>query len=193
MAAVGTANAQSAFDGGYWGLGLGYGSGDASSFDATGDLSLNGPVLSGLVGWNTSSGNFVYGVEADLSFGKIDGSAPCANPAWSCDANIKALATIRGRLGVEQNGTLFYLTAGGAVGRVELTTINAGGTKFPGSQTATGWVAGIGLEGKFAATPWNYRVEYMHMDLGTETYMADVPYTSEVKSGVLRFGISKKF
>ena len=193
VAAVSTASAQSAFDGGYWGVGLGYGSGDVSDFDATADLSIKGPVVSGIVGWNASNGNMVYGVEADLSFGKIDGSAACLNPAWTCNGEIKTLATVRGRLGMEQNGTLFYLTAGGAAGRVELTTIDGVGTEFPGSQTATGWVAGIGIEGKLGATPWNYRLEYMHMDLGTETYMTDSPYTSEVKTGVLRFGMTKKF
>ena len=193
VAAVSTANAQSSYDGGYWGVGLGYGSGDVSDFDATGDLSIKGPVVSGLVGWNASKGNMVYGVEVDLSFGKIDGSAPCANPSWTCEAQIKSLATLRGRLGVVQNGALFYLTAGGAAGRVELATINSGGTAFPGSQTATGWVAGIGVEGKLGATPWNYRLEYMQMDLGTETYTTDVDYTSDVKSGLLRFGVSRKF
>ena len=73
---AGAASAQTAFDGGYYGFGLGYGRADVSNFDGTGSLKLGGPVASGFVGWNLSSGNVVYGGEADLSYGGSMGPRP---------------------------------------------------------------------------------------------------------------------
>lgn len=190
---VSMASAQTIFDGGYFGFGFGFGQGDVSNFDGSGSLSINGPLASGIVGWNASSGNVVYGVEADLSFGDIQGSAACANPTWSCDAKIQSLGTLRGRIGVAQNDTLIYATAGAAAGRVELKTIDGVGNEFPDSQTATGWVAGVGIEGQMGSSAWRYRAEYLYHDLGSKTYNTDVPYTSGTTIGVARIGVVMKF
>jgi len=192
-ASVGTAQAQTVFDGGYYGFGLGYGNGEVTNFDGTGNLTIDGPIASGYVGWNASSGNVVYGVEADLSFGNVQGDALCVNPTWTCDAKVKALGTVRGRLGVAQGNTLFYATAGGAAGSVTLKTINSVGTEFPDTQTATGWVAGIGVEGQWGASPWRYRAEYLYHDLGSKTYTTDVPYTAGTTVGLLRIGVAMSF
>ena len=187
------ANAQTAFDGGYFGFGLGYGHGTVSDFDGTGSLSMDGAVGSAFVGWNGSNGNVVYGVEADISFGNIQGDAACINPSWTCDAEVSTLGSARGRLGFAQNNTLFYATAGAAMGRVQLTTIDAVGNEFPDTQTATGWVAGVGIEGKLGTSPWHYRAEYLHHDLGEKTYNTDVPYTAGTTVGVARFGLVMQF
>ena len=191
-AAVGTAQSQTIFDGTYFGLGLGYGFGDVSSFAAS-TLSIEGAAASGVIGWNGSNGNVVYGVEADLSLGDVNGSATCFNPTWTCDASVRAFGSLRGRVGVAQNNVLFYATAGAAVASVELKTINSGGTEFPDTQTPTGWVAGLGVEGRAGASNWNYRAEYLHHDFGTKTYNTDVPYTSGVTVDLVRFMMTRSF
>jgi len=63
---------------------------------------------------------------------------------------------VRGRLGLAADRTLFYLTAGGAIGEVANTALY-NSTKFPTSNTPSfnidstrvGWVAGSGLEQRF--------------------------------------------
>ncbi len=192
-ATLGAAEAQTIFDGMYAGVGVGYGFGTVDQFDASGSLDIDGFAFSGVAGWNGSTGNTVYGVEADVSLGDISGNAACVNPTWDCAAEVKAMGSLRGRVGVAQNNVLFYLTAGGAVGSVELTTTNAGGTKFPDTQTATGWVAGLGVEARAGASPWNYRFEYLHHDFGTQTYQTDVPYSSPVKVDLVRFMMLRQF
>jgi len=186
--------AQSTFDGRYWGLTLGYGNGDMAHISTTGGVeNTNGAVVGGLIGWNGSKGRIVYGVEGDLTLGRLDASQPCNNPSWTCKTEISALATLRGRVGVESGQSLLYLTGGVAAARMEFSTTNSGGTVFPDTNTATGWVAGLGIEGKWRSSPWNYRVEYMHMDFGKETYQTDVDYISEFDSDIIRIGLSKQF
>jgi len=168
--------AESTFDGRYWGLTLGYGDGDMTHINRTGGVdNINGAFVGGFVGWNGSKGRVVYGVEGDLSLGRLNETQPCGNPAWTCEAEISALATLRGRVGIESGQSLLYLTGGVAAARMEFSTAN-GGTVNPDTNTATGWVAGLGIEGKWRSGPWNYRVEYMHMDFGEETYQADIDY-----------------
>jgi len=186
--------AQSAFDGRYWGLTLGYGNGDMTHINLSGGVdNVNGAIAGGFVGWNGSKGRIVYGIEGDLSFGRLDASQPCNNPTWTCKAEISALATLRGRVGVESGNNLLYLTGGVAAARMEFSTTNSGGTVFPDTNTATGWVAGLGVEGKWRSGPWNYRVEYMHMDFGKETYQTDIDYISDFDSDIIRVGLSKRF
>ena len=192
-AVMGTAEAQTPFDGGYFGFGIGYGFGDVDNFDASGSLSVDGALASAAIGWNFSNGNVVYGAEADFSFGSVSGSDTCVNPTWTCEANVETLATLRGRLGFANTNWMAYVTAGGAAGRVELKTINGGGTEFPDTEWATGWVAGVGVEGVIPNSPWNYRVEYLHHELSERTYQTDVPYNSGVSVGVARAMLTMKF
>lgn len=192
-AALGTAEAQTAFDGGYIAFGAGYGFGDVSDFDGSGSLDIDGGLVSTAFGWNFSNGNIVYGPEVDLSVGSVSGSAPCFNPTWTCDAEVRTLATLRGRVGFANNNWMAYVTAGGAAGRVQLQTTDAANNMFPDSQWATGWVAGVGVEGIIPSSPWGYRVEYLHHELSERTYQTDVPYDSAVSVGVARAMVVAKW
>jgi opacity protein-like surface antigen len=193
LLSVSSVYAQSTFDGRYWGLTLGYGNGDMTHINRTGGVdNINGAAVGGFVGWNGSKGRVVYGVEGDLSLGRLNETQPCNNPVWTCKAEISALATLRGRVGIESGQSLLYLTGGVAAARMEFST-STGGTVFPDTNTATGWVAGLGIEGHWRSSPWNYRVEYMHMDFGKETYQADIDYISDFDSDIVRIGLSKRF
>ena len=47
-----------------------------------------------------------------------------------------------------------------------LCAVTAGGCPFgSASKTMWGWTAGAGIE--YASGPWQFRVEYLHYDLGT--------------------------
>lgn len=93
--------------------------------------------------------------------------------------------TFRGRAGFEANGLWVYGTAGFAYGRVSVSGNNAvllfdnnfgfapptpvGGftTPFSYSQVKGGWTAGFGIEGMVGSGPWRWKVEYLHIDLGS--------------------------
>jgi outer membrane immunogenic protein len=108
------------------------------------------------------------------------------NTATSISDRLDYLGTVRGRIGVIATPTfLAYGTGGFAYGGVKSSTsmaINAtflNGTPVGGvppglatgsfSDTRTGWTAGGGVEWMFLPS-WTAKLEYLHYDLGSETY-----------------------
>ncbi|MCL4187981.1 MAG: outer membrane beta-barrel protein [Rhodobacteraceae bacterium] len=184
--------AQSVFDGPYVGLSAGYGMGEVSSFAASGPdpAGFAGGVFAG---FNASRGAMLYGAEIGASLGSVSDRSACINPTWTCSAEVAWVGTIRGRLGVVQGNTLFYATAGFAAADATLATRNSSGTRFPDSQTVTGWVAGLGIEGRLAGRNTGWRVEYLHHDFGRQTFATDVPYRARLSYGELRVGIVMGF
>jgi outer membrane immunogenic protein len=128
----------------------------------------------GQIGYNWQNGNFVYGLEGDIS-GLTEPSGTyfdSTNPVGPYGSHISWLATIRGRLGVTvgDGNTLLYGTGGVAYGRVkavasELPNWNAVNDY---SATRTGWVAGGGIE-RMIAPHWTVGVEGLFADLGSYT------------------------
>ncbi len=157
-------------------------------------LSTNpkGFIGGGEFGYNHQLGQFVLGVEADVSGADIKGSdtrafavVPAGFPgnvvaaAAAADQKLDFFATLRGRLGFLVTPSLLaYGTAGFAFGHVSTTTALAeavGGPCFCGppaavaassSTTLPGWTAGGGLEWMIAPQ-WSVKGEYLYYDLGT--------------------------
>jgi outer membrane immunogenic protein len=91
--------------------------------------------------------------------------------------------TLRGRTGGEWNGVWIYGTGGLAYGEVSLsgnntlslfdnsttprTLVGTISTPLNRSEFQVGWTAGIGVEGLIALTNWRWKVEYLHIDLGS--------------------------
>jgi len=95
--------------------------------------------------------------------------------------------TFRGRAGYEWNGLWFYGTGGLAFGEVSVsgthslslfdnslvgfgfppTSVGSYSTPFSYSQFKAGWTAGFGIEGLIGNGPWRWKVEYLHIDLGS--------------------------
>lgn len=95
-------------------------------------------------------------------------------------ARLSWFSTSRGRIGFfATSNLLFYGTAGVAVGTVDVSGTNrltlssstgasaAFTTAFNYSATKVGYVAGAGVEGGFGIGGWTWRVEYIHIDLGS--------------------------
>ena len=217
----------------YFGAHAGYGWGswdggmvytDAShgdGFDATGKvIDGEGVVAGGQIGFNVQTGNFVWGVEGDLSWSGIAGSKrllPYPNgypgngsPAWDFDNQINWLATVRARLGITSGSLLIYGTGGFAFADVEshLKVVgdgyNAWGQR---SDAAIGWTAGGGLEWIIARS-WTLKAEYLYVNLGsvggilegqqTTSCNPACPHTSDGFGGDLdvhtvRVGINYRF
>lgn len=156
-----------------------------------------GVIGGGQVGYNWQfSPGWLAGLEADLqgSGEKASGSGvfsgstmdgpDCSDPICTytnttdITAKLNWFGTARGRVGALWNNMLFYGTGGLAFGEVSVsgtntfsitnngTTVNYS-TPFSYSKTKTGWTAGAGIEGLLGVRNWTWRVEYLHIDLGS--------------------------
>jgi outer membrane immunogenic protein len=203
----------------YIGAQAGYGFSDnKSSFSGfdSGDTppsqSPNGGgfVGGGEVGYNYQFGSFVGGVEADLSYTHIHGSATGMSlfgVVQSVEQDINWLGTIRGRLGfVPVDRLLLFATGGAAFGGIGLSGsfnpgVNCAVTSCGSgsiSGTNSGWTAGGGLEYAWS-NQLSVKAEYLFVDLGSRslTYpitlaVSQSTTASEFKGNVARFGVNYK-
>jgi len=152
------------------------------AINAVGQQHVNpsGGTAGGQVGYNWQSGVVVYGVEADIEWLGLSGTAtgsavyPCCAPtSFTVSSSMKSdwLFTLRPRLGFAANNWLLYVTGGLAVANVKAnflftdnfaTALEAAAI----SETKVGWTAGVGAEYAFAGR-WSAKVEYLHVDLGS--------------------------
>ena len=137
-------------------------------------------------GANWQFGSIVLGTDSDFSFTDIKqsqtfngalGGVPFTTTA---NQHMSWFSTTRLRAGVLLGDhVLLYGTGGLATARVDSSTSNvvniAGGCLIAGAcpsgsitKNMWGWAAGGGIE--YAEGPWQFRVEYLHYDLGTLTY-----------------------
>jgi outer membrane immunogenic protein len=180
----------------------------------TGDTGFLG---GGQIGYNWQWGNFVYGVEADIS--KLSGSgvaaqtvaiaAAAGGPAVETSTNeTRWIGTVRGRLGAVFNGNnLIYVTGGWAYGRVSNTHtefLPANGpttATWVENSTRSGYAIGGGIE-RMITNNWMVRVEGMYIDLGDNTVGTPntgtcpnpcVPVVFENKATIARAAVNYKF
>ena len=113
------------------------------------------------------AGAWVFGVEADGDWADIDGAVRCPNPAFSCTAKVRDLASFRGRVGWATGPALLYATGGVGYANVRYSTLTVAGG-FPAAGTTGvytadrwGYAIGAGLEYSFAPN-WSAKLEYMH-------------------------------
>jgi outer membrane immunogenic protein len=135
-----------------------------------------GGVFGGQIGLNYQWNHLVLGIEGDGDWLDLNASAPCFNPAFTCNTSLKNQYSVRGRIGGAWGNTLFYATGGGAWATYSgNTTVVATGTTFPAFSSRSGWIAGVGVEYAF----WKnliIGVEYLHADYGSRNMVYDVLY-----------------
>ncbi|HRF10368.1 MAG TPA: porin family protein [Xanthobacteraceae bacterium] len=160
----------------YVGGTVGYGWGDNRHFNTFVGVGSQNFDIDGFTGgltlgvnWQAPGTRWVLGLEFDISLSGIKGVLPVApgfGCAGGCTTDVKWFGTFRGRAGYAFDRALIYVTGGLAFGEVEGSIIGA----FPaGSETVTGWTAGVG--GEFAIAPrWSMKLEYLYVDLGDATY-----------------------
>jgi len=139
---------------------------------------------------------WLAGIEADIqgsgqkgsSLGVFSGTtSSCSTPVCAytnitdVTAKLSWFGTVRARAGVEENGIWFYGTSGFACGRITISGTNTFtatdasvvpntvvlSTPFSYSRTNSGWVAGAGAEGRLGASKLTWKIEYLHLDLGS--------------------------
>jgi outer membrane immunogenic protein len=182
----------------------------------------NGIIGGAQIGYNWQIGSLVTGLEADFQGSGIKGSgsrvppftipadfSELAGSSLSTQQKLSWFGTVRARLGVTVTpDILLYGTGGLAYGHIE----NSADTFFPGtpiieypasvSSTKTGWVAGAGAEWMFARN-WSAKAEYLHIDLGRDSTIADaapaprppfqVGYTWHNQFDIVRAGVNYHF
>jgi outer membrane immunogenic protein len=218
---IGSANngiSNSGTDSGTGGLGAALGIG---LIPGSLNLSNNGFIGGGQLGYNWQAGSVVYGLEADIAGISAKGNATVgpviigafAPVTTAYNHEIDWLSTYRARLGVTVAPTvLLYGTGGLAVGQTKLGNTFICPTCAPPasteasttnqvSNTSAGWTAGAGVEWMFAPQ-WSVKAEYLYVDLGshsstiTYTYGANTStLTSSVHDtdNVVRGGINYRF
>jgi len=174
-------------------------------------------------GYNYQSGSVVYGLESDISYAHLRGTAvnvsSAAGPILTTvqEQKLDWLGTLRGRAGIlAVPSVLAYLTAGLAFGHAEASTVttrdvtavsSCANNLFcnvgTGSKTLFGWTVGGGLESALGPD-WTVKAEYLYYDLGRISFTAitidigDPPTPvmqaeARFKGRIARVGINYRF
>jgi outer membrane immunogenic protein len=123
----------------------------------------------GQIGYNWQHGNFVFGLEGDISglSGKNTGERQDAT-GYQYSSRISWLSTVRGRFGLAVGDTMAYMTAGVAFGGVK-NTVDVGEGSFSNTKTRTGWTVGGGVEHMLNRN-WTIGLEALFVDLGKSSF-----------------------
>lgn len=183
----------------------------ASVHNATaGTLSSDGVIVGVQGGFNQQLGNWVVGLEADVS-GTTNDTSRAGGPiagtgitSFSQSAELAWMATLRGRLGITAGNALIYGTAGAAAGDWNIDMRMAGGpdaATFSRSGVETGWTVGGGFEYAFTEH-LSLKAEYLYADFGSVSGDSSFVPTSpaflnahkvELTNQVGRAGINYRF
>ena len=125
-------------------------------------VNLSGALAGGTAGYNLQLGKAVFGVEGDIDWSGLRGTAATSLCPNGCSTSDTWLSTVRGRVGYSFDRVMPYVTGGLAVGDIRAATPGFAG----GSATNAGWTLGGGLE---VALPgnWTAKAEYLRVDLGS--------------------------
>jgi outer membrane immunogenic protein len=165
----------------------------------------------GQLGYNWQQGSLLLGVEADLqgadvSAGFAGRPIDAGGDLLNAHQNFDYFGTVRGRVGFAFYRGLIYVTGGFAYGGVrdQLFVFNPGSgfsANLHNDDTRTGSVIGGGVE--LALAPhWSVKVEYQHIDLGSERFAAPLLPPSGITitsnklmdiAGTARIGLNYRF
>jgi outer membrane immunogenic protein len=142
---------------------------DSSAFDfgyGSTSASKTGFIGGGQIGYNWQHGNFVFGLEGDIS-GLTGGKATAHLPDTyaALQSQIRWLSTVRSRFGLAVGDTMVYATAGVAIGGVKNSLVSAGCCSYSDSKTKVGWTVGGGVEHMLNRN-WTIGLEGLFVDLG---------------------------
>ena len=150
----------------YAGLHVGYGWGDrdwdedGGGFDDEFQYDLDGGLAGAQIGYNWQMNSIVLGIEADAAWANIKDTVNELGGLITAEAEMKWLATVRGRVGYAFDRIMIYGTGGAAFAGVE-TTVDAFFGGDTASATHMGWAAGLGVEA-FVTENISMKVEYLH-------------------------------
>jgi outer membrane immunogenic protein len=193
---AGVVGVQYDWTGFYVGGHVGYGWADKSWQDGFGLFGIsqtaNGFLGGGQAGFNYQIGQFVFGVEGDMSWSGMKGSTSAFASTFNTD--VDWTATLTGRVGMAFDRWLVYGKGGAAWARDRYST---NFYTFPGTEvtdTRLGWTVGAGVEYAFAPQ-WTAKLEYNYMDFGTRAVSFAPGFSTDIDQQIhaVKFGVNYKF
>jgi len=167
----------------YAGINLGYGFSGHTKTALPNDISTDGFIGSGFVGYNWQMDNFVFGGEAELGYNGVKGDDNGQESKGGLEGSLRA------RLGYAVTPEiLLYGTAGGAGKSLKVTDTVAG---VSDKNTMLGWTAGVGTDIKFTDNVFG-RVEYRYTDYGSDDFGGGIGNVKD-KDNRVTFGVGMKF
>lgn len=174
----------------YAGLHAGFADGAATAgeqfvpgFEA--GFELDGLLVGGQIGALAQVGNFVLGVQGDVSWAGLRGNYDFGfGPSPNISMEVNWLASLTARGGIAFDSVLLYGLAGLAVADTEI--------KWPGgsaSPTYTGYTVGAGVALKLD-TNWSVFGEYAYYGLGEQEFDGD---TYDLNLSNIKVGLNYKF
>lgn len=161
------------------------------------DIDPSGFTGGGQVGYNWQNGAWVYGVEADGTWGGMEDDRTDSEGDKQT-LKTTTLASVRGRVGIAADNRLYYVTAGWGYGRSKFE-VTEGGTAADVSISSNGAVVGSGMDWAFAPN-WSARLEgltyFFDKEVGTSTLTADSNAQDFVRQStvmVIRGGLNYRF
>jgi outer membrane immunogenic protein len=147
----------------------------------------SGFIGGGQAGFNYQVGQWVFGVEGDISATSISKSVDV--PFIHAEASLDWISTFAGRAGYAFDRWLVYGKLGAAwahsSGSVSIGIPGVGFGGWSGSDTVSGWVFGLGTEYALRDN-WSVKVEYNRMEFDPGTI-------NVIKAGVnYRFGFDPR-
>jgi outer membrane immunogenic protein len=152
-------------------IGYGWSSFEMEAGGDEGDSDVDGMTGGGVIGYNWQSGNFVFGLEGDITLHEIRGTSEATGggiPAMDTDTLYSA--HFRGRLGYDMGRFLPYI-AGGFAANESYLRVDGGPETVGDNQRLNGWTIGAGVDVKLGNTfvgPLMLRAEYLYEDFGSE-------------------------
>lgn len=143
-------------------------------------------------GYNFASGNFVYGLEANIDYADSKNSRDTFRGAATTHSDIGFNGALRARLGYSIDRALIYAAGGVAVADIEYKARDISGAAKK-SSTEVGYTLGGGVEYAFTDNLL-LRTEYAFSDYGDKSISTGLAkYKFETKTHTLKLGIGYKF
>ncbi len=130
---------------------------------------IKGGYGGGTIGYNWQNGALVLGIEADGAGASVKDSASLFGIITAED-KIRALGSVRGRIGAAFDTVLIYATGGYGAADNQISFTGPGG-RVSDSKIHSGFVAGGGIEWMFIPK-WSLKVEYLYRDFQSQNYFA---------------------
>jgi len=149
----------------------------AQAVDYGASFSKTAFIGGGQLGYNWQHGNFVFGLEGDIS--GLTGKNTLQSGGYDfLQSSIRWLSTSRVRFGLAVGDTMAYMTAGLAVGSVKNSIFG----EYSSSKTRVGWTVGGGVEHMLNRN-WTIGLEGLFVDLGR----SNLTFGPSSKTTTLRF------
>jgi outer membrane immunogenic protein len=155
------------------------------------DVPLRGGSASVLAGYNWQSGPLVLGLEMDAGKSWTAGSK-AFNGASTVSADHNWISSLRARLGYAFGDVMVYGTGGYARGSFDVG-MTSPGTINHLSQSAGGYVVGVGIEKRFTQQ-LSGRIEALHYGFGEQSFkFSSGAVPVDLTMNTVRAGITWRF